>query len=130
DDPEARAALPETQIEPAAADSELTPGTGVSDPALFRTWQRSHGDNTSARFSGLDQINRSNVQQLEVAWTYHSQDGRGNIQCNPIVVDGLMFVPTPGNCVVGVDAATGAEVWRFKPELSGVKAGLADAPAR
>src|SRR6185436_7486378 len=82
----------------------------------YLTWHRSHGDNGGTRFSALDQINRQNVTNLQVAWTYHSKDGSNYIQCNPIIVDGVMFAPTPGKFIVAVNAANGAELWRFKPE--------------
>ena len=77
----------------------------------------------------LSQINRDTVKRLTAAWTYHSGDGMGNIQCNPIVVDGVMYGPTPGRAIVALDAMTGREQWRFqveKPE----RVGLEDAPAR
>src|SRR6185295_5196384 len=79
-------------------------------------WHRSHGDNGGMRYSALDQINRSTITNLQVAWTYHSKDGTGNIQCNPIIVDGFMIAPTPGKNVVALNAVTGVEQWRFKPE--------------
>lgn len=123
-------ALPEFRIIPAARPEELTPAVATYDPGMFRAWTRSHGDAAGTRFSSLDQIHRANVGELKVAWTYHSGDGPGNIQCNPIVVDGRLITPTPGGCVVAVDAATGTELWRFRPDLGGVQAGLADAPAR
>ena len=69
-------------------------------------WERSLGGPTSNRFSELTQITPANVSQLEVAWTYHSKDGTGNIQCNPIVVDGVLYTPTPGNHIAAVDART------------------------
>src|SRR3989440_6397416 len=51
-----------------------------------------------------------------MAWTFHSGDGKANVQCTPIVVDGLLYAPTPGRAIVALDAATGAEVWRKKLE--------------
>lgn len=116
EDPKEREKLPLYQTIPAATPAELTPANGFPKRETYRTWHRSHGDNGGTRFSALDQINRQNVTNLQVAWTYHSQDGSNYIQCNPIIVDGVMFVPTPGKFIVAVNAATGAELWRFKPE--------------
>ncbi len=116
EDADARAKLPPYQTIPAAKPEELTPANGFPQRETFLNWHRSHGDNSGARYSALDQINRRNAQNLEVAWTYHSKDGPGNIQCNPIIANGLLFAPTPGKKVVAVNAATGAEVWRFQPE--------------
>lgn len=116
EDAKARAQLPLYQIIPAAKAEELTPANGLPKRAHYRTWQRSHGDNGGTRFSALDQINRQNVTNLQIAWTYQTRDGSNYIQCNPIVVDGVMFAPTPGKQIVAVNAATGTELWRFKPE--------------
>ena len=116
EDAAARAKLPLYQTIPAARTDELTPHNGFPKAETFRTWTRSHGDGGSSRFSALTQLNRSNVKNLQPAWTYHSKDGSANIQCNPIIVRGVMFAPTVGQQVVAVDAATGVEKWRFKPE--------------
>ena len=122
-----RSALPEYQVIPAARSGELTPAVGWPTRKSFRTWTRSHGGPASTRYSSLDQINRSNVGRLRVAWTYRSGDGPGNVQCNPIIVDGVMFAPTAGRDMVALDAATGREIWRVPFRLGG---GLADVPAR
>ena len=95
EDPAARAALPEFTFIPAALPEELTPAAEI-DFSQFGFWPRTHGDNGSRRYSSLTQISRENVRDLEVAWVYRSQDGAGNIQSIPIVVDGLMYMPTPG----------------------------------
>ncbi|HXP59203.1 MAG TPA: PQQ-binding-like beta-propeller repeat protein [Dongiaceae bacterium] len=115
EDAEARAKLPLYQVIPAAKPEELTPANGFPGGRTFLTWERSHGDNGGMRYSALRQINRGNVTHLEVAWTYHSHDRGSALECNPVVARDLMFTPTPGNSVVAVNAATGAEVWRFKP---------------
>ena len=101
---------------PAARPEELTPANGYPKRKTFLTWHRSHGDNGGARYSALDQINRANVTNLQVAWIYHSKDGSNAIQCNPIIVRDVMIVPTPGKFVVGVNAENGRELWRFKPD--------------
>ena len=107
-------ALPEFRLEPAAKASELTPANGYPRKEVFLQWHRSHGDATNSSFSLYDQINRKSVKQLEVAWIYHSGDGKGNIECNPIIVDGVMYAPTPGGHIVALDAQTGKEIWRFQ----------------
>ncbi len=116
EDAAARASLPEHLIIPAAEPQELTPASGFPKREAHLTWHRSHGDNGGTRYSSLDQINLQNVTNLQVAWTYHSRDGRDNLQCNPIIVDGVMFTPTPGKFIAAVNAETGVELWRFKPE--------------
>jgi quinoprotein glucose dehydrogenase len=116
EDPKEREKLPLYQTIPAATPEELTPANGFPKRETYLTWHRSHGDNGGTRFSALDQINRQNVTNLQVAWTYHAKDGSNYIQCNPIIVDGVMFGPTPGKHIVAVNAATGTELWRFKPD--------------
>lgn len=81
----------------------------------YQSWETVGGDPGITRYSELDQINTSNVAQLEVAWTYNSGDARerSTIQCNPIVVDGILYATTPNLDLVALDAATGVERWRF-----------------
>jgi quinoprotein glucose dehydrogenase len=119
---------PQSFVIPAAKPETLTQANGWPKPEDFRRWDRSLGGPTSNRFSALTQIDKKNVAQLEVAWTYHSGDGTGNVQCNPIIVDGVMYAPTAGWNIVALDAATGKERWRFSPEKLGKR--LEDQPAR
>ncbi|MDA0347529.1 MAG: PQQ-binding-like beta-propeller repeat protein [Verrucomicrobia bacterium] len=81
----------------------------------YRDWGTAGGDTGITRYSSLDQVNTTNVSQLEVAWTYRSGDaqGRSTIQCNPIVVDGVLYATTPNLDLVALDASTGVERWRF-----------------
>jgi quinoprotein glucose dehydrogenase len=130
EDAQARAALPEFKVIPAAGFDELTPATGWPRPDTMTNWNRSLGDATCSRYSALSQINRKNVKQLALAWIYHSKDGAANIQCNPIIVGNVMFAPTAGNHIVALNAETGAEVWRFAPEMPQGGLRLEDAPAR
>jgi quinoprotein glucose dehydrogenase len=71
------------------------------------------------RYSELAQINRGNVAQLEVAWTYQTGELNGRpgktIECTPLVIDGVMYVTTGYLRVVALDAATGLELWQFDP---------------
>ena len=74
----------------------------------YTTWTAYQGGAHSSQYSALDQINKSNVSQLEVAWTYPVA---GNITFNPIVIDNVMYVQGTGNAIVALDAATGKELW-------------------
>ena len=116
EDATARAKLPLYTVIPAARTEDLTPAEKPPSKETFTTWQRSHGDNGGRRYSTLTQINRGNVTNLEIAWTYHSQDTGAALECNPIIVGDVMVTPTPGDSLVAVNAATGEELWRFKPE--------------
>jgi quinoprotein glucose dehydrogenase len=76
----------------------------------FNTWRQYLGASDSSQYSSLDQINKSNVSKLEVAWTYPTGDMR-TYRFNPIVVDGVMYVLAKNLAVVALDAATGKEIW-------------------
>ncbi len=86
----------------------------VSAQAPDRGWPM-HGGVDNIRYSPLAQINKANVTQLKVAWTYDSQDAFPNseMQSHPVVVDGTLYVTTPSMKVAAVDAATGQERWTF-----------------
>ncbi len=83
-------------------------------------WSAYLGGTDSGQYSSLDQINVDNVTQLEVAWTYASEGGNekrsGQIQCNPLVIDGVLYGVSPWMKVFALDAATGVERWTFTPE--------------
>lgn len=83
----------------------------------YTDWSHYGGPTDGSRYSSLSQITKDNVSQLEVAWTYHTEDAteRSQIQCQPIVVNGLLYGSTPRLNVFALDAATGIEVWRFDP---------------
>ena len=85
----------------------------------YRTWSSYLGDPGRTHYSSLDDINLSNVSQLEVAWEYHAGvQGKGDanyIQCNPLVVGHTLFGASPGLKIFAVDAASGEEKWVFNP---------------
>ena len=86
-------------------------------------WPVYLGDSASTHYSKANQITIRNVAKLKVAWTYHSGDGRkdnrSQIQCNPIIVDGVLYGTTPALKLIALNAATGKELWRFDPFASG-----------
>jgi quinoprotein glucose dehydrogenase len=95
--------------------------------AANRDWPVYLGDAASSHFSQLKQLNPRNVRRLEVAWTYHAGDARpgssSQIQCNPLIVEGVLYGTTPQLKLVALDAATGRERWRFDPVATGASAG-------
>ena len=97
------------------------------DRRTSQDWLNVGNDKGGMRFSTLKQIDRSNVAQLEVAWTYHCADSSpgSTIECTPVVVEGIMYVTTPGLKVVALDAATGREIWKYNPHSGGVNRGIA-----
>jgi quinoprotein glucose dehydrogenase len=119
-----RSDVREYLVIPGARVRELTQANGYPRRKDLLSWSRSHGDAGNMRYSPLNQINVSNVKDLQIAWTYRSADGNANIQCNPVIVDGVMYAPTAGDYIVAVNAGTGHEIWRFKPEGRPAQRGL------
>ena len=67
----------------------------------------------SDRFSELKLINKHNVKNLEITWTYNSGEPQ-DIQCNPIVVNGIIYTPISGNYIAAIDGYDGKLVWKSK----------------
>ncbi len=87
--------------------------TGVVPPAPGDGWPLHGGDGAGQRHSPLAQIHRGNVARLQAAWTFRS-GVKGGWQATPIVVGDTMLVSLPFSHVVALDAATGAERWRYQ----------------
>lgn len=87
--------------------------------ATYNTWQQYKGGNENLQYSSLEQIDTSNVQQLQIAWEYHTGDAdtanASQIQCNPIVVDSILYGTSPQMKLFAIDAATGKQKWVFNP---------------
>jgi len=77
-------------------------------------WREYLGGPERNHYSALDQINTGNVHQLEIAWEYHTGDSSAQNQCNPIIVDGILYATTASVEVFALDAATGKEIWRYR----------------
>ena len=86
-------------------------------------WPFYLGDRGNSHYSPLKQINARNVNRLKVAWTYQSggarPDGRSQIQCNPLIIDGVLYGTSPELILLALDAAAGTERWRFNPLRGG-----------
>ena len=99
-------------------------------------WSHYGGDAGGSRYSSLSQINRDNVAQLQVAWTYrtgemsHEEDAMDNqtgcAQCHtgdskfeatPILADGRLYLSTPWNRIIAIDPESGEELWRHDPHI-------------
>ncbi len=75
-------------------------------------WTEYLGGPDRNHYSALIQIDLSNVNQLTPAWEYHTGDS-GQVQCNPIIVDGRLYGVTATASPFALDAATGKEIWRI-----------------
>ncbi|MDN5211790.1 PQQ-binding-like beta-propeller repeat protein [Fulvivirgaceae bacterium BMA12] len=93
-----------------------TPGAKVTD-ATYRSWEAYRGDDGINAYSELTQINKKNVKELTVAWTYRTGDNLTNstIECNPLIIDGILYGTSPKLKVFALEAATGKELWVFDP---------------
>lgn len=88
-------------------------------------WPNYGGDAGGSRYSPLQQINRDNVKQLRVAWTYrtgalpHDEelDKKAAFEATPILVEGKLFLSTPYDHVIALNPETGAKLWEFDPKL-------------
>ncbi len=102
--------------------------SGSPDPD-FTGWSKVGGNGAGNKYSSLDQINRGNVHQLEVAWVFQTGDAdpeaSSQIQCNPIIVNGTLYGTSPQLKLIALDARTGKEKWSFMPfqEIEGDKFG-------
>ncbi len=88
-------------------------------------WLSNNIDLYNQRFSGLDQINTSNVGQLDRRWSFDVPAGINIRQVTPVVVDGLMYLHG-GNTVFAINAVTGESVWTL--EIDGVGGGPVRGP--
>jgi quinoprotein glucose dehydrogenase len=87
--------------------------------AAEQDWPAYGGSAEDIRYSTLKQINRSNVSQLELAWTYDTMDGPGATQTEPIVIHGVLFGVTPKHKIIALDAASGKLLWKFDSGIAG-----------
>src|ERR1700682_5811541 len=81
----------------------------------YTSWEVFGGSKENIHYSTLSQIDTANVQQLQGAWTYHTGDvdtaHHSQIQCNPIVIDNVLYGSTPKMKLFAVDAASGKPIW-------------------
>ncbi len=80
-------------------------------------WAVYGGNTDNTHYTTLSQISPENVATLEVAWTFDTGDASpgSEMQANPIVIDGILYATTPKMHVFALNAATGAQIWRFDP---------------
>lgn len=101
--------------------------TSVTDEMLknartdTKNWMIYGRDYTNQRYSPLAQITSSNVGSLRMMWMYQTGISRlGSFETSPTVVDGVMYLTTPYNTAMAIDARTGQQIWRYehKPSIT------------
>jgi quinoprotein glucose dehydrogenase len=102
----------------------VAPAANAQSPEAS-DWGYYGGDLYGNRFSSLDQIDRTNVSALEVAWEYHTGElgenfesaGKLTFEATPVLAYGQLILQTATNIVIALDPATGKERWRHDPRI-------------
>jgi alcohol dehydrogenase (cytochrome c) len=94
-----------------------TEDLAASPPAA--NWISYNGDYSGRRYSGLSEIDTSNVDHLRPEWVFHARNS-DHLEVTPVVVNGMMFV-TSANEAIALDARTGRMVWQHsRPDSDGL----------
>ena len=101
------------------------PSLAAAQAPADSTWPSYGNDPGGGRYSPLAQINRSNVAQLQVAWTHRTGalqpetplNKKAAFEATPILVEGKLFLSTPFNQVIALDPRTGAKLWEHDVKL-------------
>jgi quinate dehydrogenase (quinone) len=108
---------PTVVAEAGASAKVIAPQAGVADGNDWTAYGRNtHGE----RFAQFDQINKTNVKDLQVAWTFHTGDMAINgaeYQGTPLKVDDTVYLCSPLNNVFALDPVTGAQKWKFDAHI-------------
>ena len=104
----------------------LTPSSLAQHGAADGQWHHYGADRGHSRYSPADQINRQNVNDLEIAWRWESADAPiakanrrlrpGQFKATPLMVDGVLYLSTGFSQVAAVDAGTGETIWVYDPQ--------------
>src|SRR5688572_14930472 len=86
-----------------------------------QNWLSYSGNYAGHRYSPLSQINRSNVKNLQLKWSYHplytkNTNAQNKMENSPLVVEGVMYTGTALE-IVALDAVTGREYWKLNRAL-------------
>src|ERR1700686_3612449 len=101
-----------------------SPGALAQSPDAS-DWGYYGGDAFGQRFSSLDEINRTNVSKLSVAWTYRTAElgaglaraGKLTFEATPVLAFGLLYLETGTDIVTALDPESGRARWRFDPRI-------------
>lgn len=111
---------------PTSSFAQGAPTLGPSDQALQtarsagKDWMTFGGSTFNQRYSTLDQINTGNVSQLKGAWMTRLGSGRGakyKFEADPIVIDGVMYIPTGNDDIFALDGKTGKKIWEYNSDI-------------
>src|SRR5580658_10348935 len=85
----------------------------------YTDWKICGGSKENIHYSSLKQLDTTNINKLRIAWIYHTGDAdtanHSQIQCNPIIIDGVLYGTTPKLKLIALNASTGKKKWVFDP---------------
>jgi alcohol dehydrogenase (cytochrome c) len=87
------------------------------DTSNAANWMMYGGAYNNQRYSVLDQVNKANVKNLALAWTYKT-GVQLSFETTPVVVNGIMYMTTANSKVIALNAVTGQQMWRYEPTLT------------
>src|SRR3546814_7210337 len=93
----------------------------LADQAAGDDWAAYGGSQKATRFSPLAQISRNNVAQLQEVWRYHTGDlpkKRWGAETTPLKIGDSVYLCTPHNILISLDARTGKQRWRYAPKVA------------
>ena len=93
---------------------------GQHVPVSDQDWPVWGGAPDNSHYSSLAQINRRNVKQLEVAWTFDTGE-KGGLQTNPLIVGRTLYGISPTQKIFALNAATGERLWSFDSGIKGMQ---------
>jgi quinoprotein glucose dehydrogenase len=98
----------------------LVPAMAVAHGQVAQDWPFFGGQPANDHYSALQQINRNNVSQLRVAWTFDSGE-KGGMETNPVIVGQVLYAFTPTQKVIALDASIGRLLWKFDAGINGTQ---------
>ena len=118
-------ALSGAMLFPASLSAQTAPRT-ITTQELTQTkngakdWITFGGAVNNERYSTLDQINASNVSQLKGQWMTRLGSGLGakyRFEADPLVIDGVLYIPTGNDDIFALDAKTGRKLWEWNSDI-------------
>ncbi len=98
------------------------------EPDYDRSWSVYKADASSSSYSPLTQVNKENVHQLQVAFQFNPNDARGsrpgNNECNPIIIDSILYATSARHRLYAIHASTGQKIWSYDPFNGGEGGGI------
>lgn len=83
----------------------------------YTSWETSYGDYGSSRFSNSIQINKKNLENLELAWEFSTDDHDGQIQATPVIIQDKLFAVTGMLEISCFNIKTGKVLWKYQSSI-------------